>query len=105
MFEILSGLRPLPSDLDLAMQYLEEGIPPCTKEVLKLAWKERNEYFLPGIKNDFYDAFYTLMILCISDNPKRRPNIKTIYLVVRKLYIIMLKVTKDEVIDESGALK
>ena len=105
MFEILSGLRPLPSDLDLAMQYLEEGIPPCTKEVLKLAWKERNEYFLPGIKNDFCDAFYTLMILCISDDPKRRPDIKTIYLVVRKLYIIMLKVTKDEVIDESGALK
>ena len=105
MFEILSGLVPLPSDLNLAMQLLEEGIPPCTKEVLKLAWKERDEYFLPGIKNAYYDAFYTLMILCINDDPKKRPDILTIYLVVRKLYLILLKVTKEKVVDESEALK
>ena len=105
MFEILSGLVPLPSDLNLAMQLLEEGIPPCTKEVLKLAWKERDEYFLPGIKNAYYDAFYTLMILCINDDPKKRPDILTIYLVVRKLYLILLKVTKEKVVDESDALK
>ena len=105
MFEILSGLRPLPSNLDLAMKLLEEGIPPCTKEVLKLAWKERDELFLPGIKNAYYDAFYTLMILCISDDPKKRPDIGSLYTVVYKLYSILLKVTKEKVIDESEALK
>ena len=71
MFEILSGLRPLPLNLDLAMQLLDEGIPPCTKEVLKLAWEKKDEYFLPGIKNNYYDDFYTIMILCIDDDPKK----------------------------------
>ena len=105
MFEILSGLRPLPSNLDLAMQLLEEGIPPCTKEVLKLAWEERDEYFLPGIKNAYYDAFYTIMILCINDDPKKRPDILNLYLTVRKLYSILLNATKEKVYDESEALK
>ena len=105
MFEILSGLRPLPSNLDLAMRLLEEGVPPCTKEVLKLAWEERDEYFLPGIKNAYYDAFYTIMILCINDDPKKRPDILTLYLSVRKLYTILLDATKEDVYDESAALK
>ena len=105
MFEILSGLRPLPSNLELAMRLLEEGVPPCTKEVLKLAWEERDEYFLPGIKNAYYDAFYTIMILCINDDPKKRPDILTLYLSVRKLYTILLDATKEDVYDESAALK
>lgn len=105
MFEILSGLRPLPSNLELAMRLLEEGVPPCTKEVLKLAWEERDEYFLPGIKNAYYDAFYTIMILCINDDPKKRPDILTLYLTVRKLYTILLDATKEDVYDESAALK
>ena len=105
MFEILSGLRPLPSNLDLAMRLLEEGVPPCTKEVLKLAWEERDEYFLPGIKNAYYDAFYTIMILCINDDPKKRPDILNLYLTVRKLYTILLDATKEDVYDESAALK
>ena len=105
MFEILSGLRPLPSNLDLAMQLLEEGIPPCTKEVLQIAWEERDEYFLPGIKNAYYDAFYTIMILCINDDPKKRPDILNLYLTVRKLYSILLNATKEKVYDESEALK
>ena len=62
MFEILSGLRPLPSNMDLALQYLEAKIPPCTKEVLRIAWEKRIEALLPGINNAYYDAFYTLMI-------------------------------------------
>ena len=57
MFEILSGLRPLPSDLALAMEYFEAKIPPCTKEVLRIAWAKRYEEFLPGIKNPFCDMF------------------------------------------------
>ena len=105
MFEILSGLRPLPSNLELAMQLFEEGIIPCTKEVLKLAWEERDEYLLPGIKNAYYDAFYTLMILCIDDDPKKRPDILTLYLSVKKLYSILLNATKEKVYDESEALK
>ena len=105
MFEILSGLRPLPLNLDLAMQLLDEGIPPCTKEVLKLAWEKKDEYFLPGIKNNYYDDFYTIMILCIDDDPKKRPDILKLYLTVRKLYLILLEETEEEVYDESEALK
>ena len=101
MFEILSGLRPLPSNLDLAMKLLEEGIPPCTKEVLKLAWKERDELFLPGIKNAYYDAFYTIMIKCIDDDPAKRPDILALFLVIRELYKILLSATKEKVYDES----
>ena len=86
MFEILSGLRPLPSDLDLAKSFLAKKLIPCTKEVLRIAYADRIEAFLPGIKNPIYDAFYTIMILCISENPKDRPPITEIYDIVKILY-------------------
>ena len=105
MFEILSGLMPIPSDIDLAMKFLLAKKPPCTKEVLKIAWEERDELFLPGIKNDYYDAFYTIMIRCINDDPEKRPDILTLFLAVRKLYKILLSVTKVPVIDESELIK
>ena len=105
MFEILSGLRPLPSDLDLAMECLAAKIPPCTKEVLKMAWEKRDELFLPGITNDYCDLFYTLMIRCIDDDPEKRPDILTIFITVRELYQILLKVTKDSIYDESESKK
>jgi serine/threonine protein kinase len=105
MFEILSGLRPFPSDMDLAMKYLEAKILPCTKEVLRIAWDKRIEALLPGINNAYYDAFYTLMILCIDDNPKRRPDILTLFLTVRKLYLILLNASKEIVHDETEIIK
>jgi serine/threonine protein kinase len=105
MFEILSGLRPLPSNMDLALQCLEQNIPPCTKEVLRMAWDKRIEELLPGVNNAYYDAFYTLMILCIDDDPKKRPDIETLFLAVRKLYIILLEAAKEKVYDESEIIK
>ena len=105
MFEILSGLRPLPSDINLAMKCLAAKIPPCTKEVLKIAWAKRNEALLPGITNKYYDTFYTIMILCIDDDPKKRPDILSLYLIVRELYLILLSVSKEKVYDESEANK
>ena len=45
------------------------------------------------------------MILCINDDPRKRPDILELYLSVRKLYSILLNVTKEEVYDESEALK
>ena len=105
MFEILSGLRPLPSNMDLAMQCLEQNKPPCTKEVLRIAWDKRIEALLPGINNAYYDAFYTLMILCIDDNPKKRPDILTLFLTVRKLYLILLDASKEKVHDETEIIK
>ena len=105
MFEILNGLRPLPSDINLAMKCLAAKIPPCTKEVLKIAWEKRNEALLPGITNKYYDTFYTIMILCIDDDPKKRPDILSLYLIVRELYLILLSVSKEKVYDESEANK
>ena len=105
MFEILSGLRPLPSDLDLAMKFLAAKIPPCTKEILKIAWATRDELFLPGIKNAYYDAFYTLMIKCIDDDPKKRPDILSLFLAVKKLYEILLNVSTEDIYDETEAIK
>ena len=105
MFEILSGLRPLPSDLDLAVKCLKADIPPCTKEVLRVAWAKRSEELLPGIKNAYWDAFYTLMIKCINDDPVKRPDIASLYITVRNLYKMLLKVSKEFVFDESEILK
>ena len=107
MFEILSGLRPLPSDLKLLMECLEANKIPCTKEVLRLAWETRNEELLPGIKNAYYDAFYTIMIKCIDDDPKERPDIKSLFIIVDQLYKILLEVTKEDVYvyDESESKK
>ena len=105
MFEILSGLKPLPSDFTLAMQYLEENKPPCTKEVLRIAWEKRIEALLPGINNGYYDAFYTIMICCINDDPDKRPDILSLFIVVKELYNVLLKVSKEKVYDESEFLK
>ena len=107
MFEILSGLTPLPSDMSLAMEFLAAKKLPCTKEILKIAWEKRDELFLPGITNAYYDAFYTIMIRCIDDDPKKRPDILTLFINVKKLYHLLLKVTKEKttVFDESQALK
>ena len=101
MFEILSGLRPLPSDPELAMAFLAANKIPCTKEVLRVAWETRNEVLLPGIKNAYYDAFYTVMIKCIDDDPRKRPPISAIVIIVKKLYEIMLNVTRDLMDEES----
>ena len=95
MFEILSGLRPLPSDPNRILSILEQGKIPCTKEVLRRAWELRIEEFLPGVKNDYWDAFYTLMIGCIDDDPEKRPPISAILIIVKKLYEILLEVTID----------
>ena len=105
MFEILSGLRPLSSDMNLAMKDLERKIPPCTKEILRIAWERRIEELLPGINNAYYDSFYTIMIICIDDDPNKRPDILTLYLAVRKLYIILLESSKEKVYDESDIFK
>ena len=95
MFEILSGLRPLPSDSDMAILFLKQKKIPCTKEVLRKAWELRCEELLPGIKNDYCDKFYTIMIKCISDSPEKRPDIFQIYSVVKVLYGILIKVSID----------
>ena len=105
MFEILSGLRPLPSDPELALIFLAANKIPCTKEVLRVAWETRNEVLLPGIKNAYYDAFYTVMIKCIDDDPDKRPDILPLFLIVQKLYNILLKVVKEDVYDESESKK
>ena len=105
IFEILSGLRPLSSDMNLAMKDLEWKIPPCTKEILRIAWERRIEELLPGINNAYYDEFYTIMIICIDDDPNKRPDILTLYLAVRKLYIILLESSKEKVYDESDIFK
>jgi len=93
MFEILSGLRPLPTDPELAMIFLKEKKIPCTKEVLRKAWELRIEAFLPGINNAYYDAFYTIMVSCIDDDPDKRPDIFQIYSVVKVLYGIIVKIS------------
>ena len=105
IFEILSGLRPISSDLEMVMKCFAAKIPLCTKEVLRKAWETRCEELLPGIKNAYYDAFYTIMIKCIDDDPKKRPDILTLFITVRQLYKALLKVTKEKVYDESAPLK
>ena len=102
MFEILSGLRPLPSNPEIALSILKQGKIPCTKEILRKAWKLRSEELLPGIENPFYDAFYTIMINCIDEDPKYRPPVSEIYLIVKKLYQILKEVAKEKYEVESN---
>ena len=87
------------------MKFFAAKIPPCTKEVLRIAWETRCEELLPGIKKAYYDAFYTIMIKCIDDDPEKKPDILALFLVVRKLYKSLLKVTKEKVYDESESKK
>ena len=70
-----------------------------------MAWDKRIEELLPGVNNAYYDAFYTFMILCIDDDPKKRPDIAALFLCVRKLYIILLEAAKEKVYDESEIIK
>ena len=80
----------------MQLLFLKQKKIPCTKEVLRKAWELRCEELLPGIKNDYCDAFYTIMIKCISDDPEKRPNIFQIHKVVKILYDISIKVSKDD---------
>lgn len=105
MFEILSGLQPLPSNFDLAMKFLAAGIPPCTKEVLRIAWEKRSEALLPGINNVLYDTFYTIMIFCINDDPNKRPVILDLFLTIKKFYDILKKNSKEKIYDETEYIK
>ena len=68
---------------------------PCTKEILRKAWELRIEELLPGINNAYFDAFYTLMISCIDDDPEKRPSISVIVTIVKKLYEILLDAVED----------
>ena len=95
MFEILSGLKPLPSNPQLAILFLQQKKIPCTKEILRKAWELRIEELLPGINNAYFDAFYTLMINCIDDDPEKRPSILVIFTIVKKLYEILLEAADD----------
>ena len=89
MFEILSGLRPIPTDKNLLLLYLSQGKIPCTKEVLRKAFSLKEEFLLPGIKNPIYNGFYEIMIDCINDDPSDRPNIEEVNAVVDLLKITL----------------
>ena len=45
------------------------------------------------------------MIKCIDDDPVKRPDIASLYITVRNLYKMLLKVSKEFVFDESEILK
>ena len=85
MFEILSGLRPIPAQKDAILIYLKQNKIPCTKEILRKAYELKEEALLPGIKNPIYDSFYHIMIECIKENPEERPSIGQVYEVVKIL--------------------
>lgn len=85
MFEILSGLRPCPSQKESFDYYLKNNKIPCTKEIVRLAYLFKEESLLPGIKNIKYNDFYAIMIKCIEEEPDKRPNIQTVCLFVRVL--------------------
>ena len=85
MFEILSGLRPIPANKEVILKCLKQNIKPCTKEVLRKAYELKDESLLPGIKNPIYEQFYTIMIDCIKEEPKERPNIGQVYEIIKLL--------------------
>ena len=85
MFEILSGLKPIPAQKELILHYLAQKKIPCTKEILRIAYELKEESLLPGIKNPIYEQFYRIMIECIKDDPKERPNIEQVYNIVKVL--------------------
>ena len=90
MFEILSGLRPIPAQKDLIIHYLAQKKIPCTKEILRKAYELKEESLLPGIKNPIYEPFYAIMIECIREDPKERPNIEQVYNTVKMLESALL---------------
>ena len=85
MFEILSGLRPIPAQKEVIIAYLAQGKIPCTKEVLRKAYEVKEESLLPGIRNPIYNEFYGIMIECIKEEPTQRPNIGQVYEIVQML--------------------
>jgi len=85
MFEILSGLRPIPAHKEIILQHLAQKKIPFTKEVLRKAYELKEESLLPGIKNPIYEQFYTIMIECIKEDPEERPNIGQVYEIVKLL--------------------
>ena len=85
MFEILSGLRPIPARKDVIMNYLKQKKIPCTKEVLRKAYEAKDDSLLPGITNPIYGQFYAIMIVCINEDPEERPNIEQVYEIVKLL--------------------
>ena len=85
MFEILSGLRPIPGRKEVILQCLEQKRIPCTKEVLRKAYELKEESLLPGINNSIYNSFYGIMIECIKEEPTERPNIEQVYEIVQIL--------------------
>ena len=85
MFEILSGLRPIPGRKEVILQCLEQKRIPCTKEVLRKAYELKEESLLPGINNPIYEQFYSIMIECIKEEPEERPNIGQVYEIVKLL--------------------
>ena len=90
MFEILSGLRPIPAQKELILNCLAHNKIPCTKEVLRKAYELKDESLLPGIKNPIYSGFYGIMIECIKEDPTERPNIGEVYEVVKLLESALL---------------
>jgi serine/threonine protein kinase len=85
MFEILSGLRPIPAQKDIILNCLANNKIPCTKEVLRKAYELKEESLLPGIKDPIYSGFYAIMIECIKEEPTERPNIGQVYAIVQAL--------------------
>jgi serine/threonine protein kinase len=85
MFEILSGLRPIPAQKEIILHCLAQNKIPCTKEVLRKAYELKDESLLPGIKNPIYEQFYGIMIECIKEDPNERPNIGQVFEIVKLL--------------------
>jgi serine/threonine protein kinase len=85
MFEILSGLRPIPAQKEFILHCLSQNKIPCTKEVLRKAYELKEESLLPGIKNPIYEQFYGIMIECIKEYPNERPNIGQVFEIVKLL--------------------
>ena len=85
MFEILSGLRPIPAQQEVILHYLAQRKIPCTKEVLRKAYELKEESLLPGINDPIYKQFYSIMIECIKEDPAERPNIGQVYEIVQVL--------------------
>ena len=90
MFEILSGLRPMPAQKEVILLCLTQKKIPCTKEVLRKAYEYKEESLLPGINNPMYNPFYAIMIECIKEDPEERPNIKQVYEIVQMLESLVL---------------
>jgi len=85
MFEILSGLRPMPAEKEVLLLCFAQKKVPCTKEVLRKAFELKDEALLPGINDPIYNSFYTIMIECIKEDPDERPNIGQVYETVKIL--------------------